>query len=84
MIEGRGHRAWRSDLLWSIGLGVAYYVAAQLSLNLGWVGQNIPPPEGSSCRRVFTLAGIGESVPLEPDTDAALARILSGTSDTSS
>jgi PAS domain S-box-containing protein len=43
MIEGRGLRAWRSDLLWSIGLGVAYYVAAQLSLQLALVGENITP-----------------------------------------
>jgi anti-anti-sigma factor len=57
-----------------------------LAGSLRWRGQELilAVPEGSSCRRVFTLAGIGDSVPLEPDTDAALARILSGTSDTSS
>jgi PAS domain S-box-containing protein len=43
MIEGRGLRAWRSDLLGAIGLGVAYYLAAQLSLHLALVGENITP-----------------------------------------
>jgi PAS domain S-box-containing protein len=43
MIEGRGLRAWRSDLLRSVGLGVAYYLAARLSLRLALVGENITP-----------------------------------------
>jgi PAS domain S-box-containing protein len=43
MIEGRGLRTWRSDLLGAIGLGIAYYLAAQLSLQLALVGENITP-----------------------------------------
>src|SRR6185503_7861903 len=43
MSESRNLRDWRSDLIWSIGLGVAYYVAAQLSLRLALVGENITP-----------------------------------------
>jgi anti-anti-sigma factor len=51
-----------------------------LAGSLRWRGQELilAVPEGSSCRRVFTLAGIGDSVPLEPNTDTAVARILSG------
>jgi PAS domain S-box-containing protein len=43
MSESRNLRDRRSDLIWSIGLGVAYYVAAQLSLRLALVGENITP-----------------------------------------
>ena len=43
MTDGRGLRAWRTDVLGSIGLGVAYYLAAQLSLHLALVGENITP-----------------------------------------
>jgi PAS domain S-box-containing protein len=43
MIEARRLRGWRSDLIGSIGLGIAYYVAAQLSLRLALVGENITP-----------------------------------------
>ena len=43
MIEGRRLRGWQTDLLGSIGLGVAYYLAAQLSLHLALVGENITP-----------------------------------------
>jgi PAS domain S-box-containing protein len=43
MIEARGRRGWRSDLLRSIGLGVGYYLAATLSLRLALVGENITP-----------------------------------------
>jgi PAS domain S-box-containing protein len=43
MSESRDLQDWRSDLLRSIGLGVAYYVAAQLSLRLALVGENITP-----------------------------------------
>jgi PAS domain S-box-containing protein len=43
MIEGRGLRGWRSDLLRSIGLGIAYYLAARLSLSLALVAENITP-----------------------------------------
>ncbi|MBA3738232.1 MAG: MASE1 domain-containing protein [Actinobacteria bacterium] len=32
-----------SDLVGSIGLGIAYYLAAQLSLRLALVGENITP-----------------------------------------
>jgi anti-anti-sigma factor len=55
-----------------------------LAGSLRWRGQELilAVPEGSSCRRVFTLAGIGDSVPLEPNTETAVARILSSGSDT--
>jgi PAS domain S-box-containing protein len=43
MSEGPRLRGWRSDLIGSIGLGVAYYLAAQLSLRLALVGENITP-----------------------------------------
>jgi integral membrane sensor domain MASE1 len=43
MSESRNLRDWRSDLIWSIDLGVAYYLAAQLSLRLALVGENITP-----------------------------------------
>ena len=43
MSESQDLQDWRSDLLRSIGLGVAYYVAAQLSLRLALVGENITP-----------------------------------------
>ena len=43
MSESRDLQDWRSDLIRSIGLGVAYYVAAQLSLRLALVGENITP-----------------------------------------
>jgi PAS domain S-box-containing protein len=43
MSESRDLQGWRSDLIRSIGLGVAYYVAAQLSLRLALVGENITP-----------------------------------------
>ena len=39
----RDLRNWRSDLVMSIALGVAYYLAAQLSLRLALVGENITP-----------------------------------------
>jgi hypothetical protein len=38
MIEGRNLRDRRSDLIRSIGLGIAYFVAAQLSLRLAHRG----------------------------------------------
>jgi PAS domain S-box-containing protein len=43
MSESRDLRDWRSELIRSIGLGVAYYLAAQLSLRLALVGENITP-----------------------------------------
>ena len=43
MSEGPRLRDWRSDLIRSIALGVAYYLAAQLSLRLALVGENITP-----------------------------------------
>jgi PAS domain S-box-containing protein len=43
MTEGRRPRGWQTDLLGSIGLGLAYYLAAQLSLHLALVGENITP-----------------------------------------
>ena len=43
MSEGPRLRNWRSDLVMSIALGVAYYLAAQLSLRLALVGENITP-----------------------------------------
>jgi PAS domain S-box-containing protein len=43
MSEGPKRRDWRSDLITSIALGVAYYLAAQLSLQLALVGENITP-----------------------------------------
>ena len=43
MNGGRGLRAWRADLLGAIALGAAYYLAAQLSLQLALVGENITP-----------------------------------------
>ncbi len=43
MSASRDLQDWRSDLIRSIGLGVAYYVAAQLSLRLALVGENITP-----------------------------------------
>ena len=43
MSESRDLQGWRSDLIRSIALGVAYYVAAQLSLRLALVGENITP-----------------------------------------
>jgi PAS domain S-box-containing protein len=43
MIEGRRRREWWPDLIRSIGLGIAYYLAAQLSLRLALVGENITP-----------------------------------------
>jgi anti-anti-sigma factor len=47
-----------------------------LAGSLRWRGQElvIAAPEGSSCRRVLTLAGIEGSVALEPTEEAALAR----------
>ena len=50
-----------------------------LAGSLRWRGQELilSVPEGSRCRRVFTLAGIGDSVPLESDMETAVARILS-------
>jgi integral membrane sensor domain MASE1 len=45
-IEGRNLRDLRdrrSDLIRSIGLGIVYFVAAQLSLRLALVGENITP-----------------------------------------
>ena len=50
-----------------------------LAGSLRWRGQELvlAVPEGSPCRRVFTLAGIGDSVPLEPNVGSAIARIRS-------
>ena len=42
-IEGRRLRGWQTDLLGSIALGLAYYLAARLSLRLALVGENITP-----------------------------------------
>jgi anti-anti-sigma factor len=55
-----------------------------LAGSLRWRGQELvlAVPEGSSCRRLFTLAGIGDSVALEQNTETAVARILSGDSGT--
>ncbi|HEX4941918.1 MAG TPA: STAS domain-containing protein [Actinomycetota bacterium] len=51
-----------------------------LAGSLRWRGQElvIAVPEGASCRRVLTLAGIDGSVALEPTEEAALARFPSG------
>jgi anti-anti-sigma factor len=48
-----------------------------LAGSLKWRGQElvIAAPEGSACRRVLTLAGIGGSVALEASAEAALARL---------
>ncbi len=43
MSEAPRLRNWRTDLVMSIALGVAYYLAAQLSLRLALVGENITP-----------------------------------------
>jgi PAS domain S-box-containing protein len=42
-VRDRRSVEWRSDLIRSIALGVAYYLAAQLSLRLALVGENITP-----------------------------------------
>ncbi len=59
MNEGRVRRAWRSDLLRSVGLGIAYYLAAQLSLQLALVGENITPlwPPTGIALVAFVLRG---------------------------
>jgi anti-anti-sigma factor len=51
-----------------------------LAGSLRWRGQElvIAAPEGSPCRRVLTLAGIGDAVPLEETEEAALARLHAG------
>ncbi len=43
MSEGPRPRDRRTDLIGAIGLGIAYYLAAQLSLRLALVGENITP-----------------------------------------
>jgi anti-anti-sigma factor len=47
-----------------------------LSGSLRWRGQQLvlSVPEGSRCRRVLTLAGIGRSVALEATREAAIDR----------
>jgi anti-anti-sigma factor len=51
-------------------------LVVSLAGSLKWRGQElvIAAPEGSACRRVLTLAGIGGSVALEATEEAALAR----------
>jgi anti-anti-sigma factor len=51
-------------------------LVVSLAGSLKWRGQElvIAAPEGSACRRVLTLAGIGGSVALEATAEEALAR----------
>ena len=42
-IGGRDRSEERADVLRSIALGIAYYLAARLSLQLALVGENITP-----------------------------------------
>ena len=53
---GRGRHQLRSDLIRSVALGVAYFLAARLSLELALVGENITPlwpPTGIACVGLF-------------------------------
>ena len=79
MSEDPRLREWRSDLVGSVGLGIAYYLAAQLSLRLALVGENITPlwpPTG-----IALMVGVGSKVMLETTVDAAVSRLrASGTS----
>lgn len=51
-----------------------------LAGSLRWRGQDLvlAIPEGSRCRRVLSMAGIGGSVKLEATADTARARLRSG------
>jgi len=92
MIEGRGLRRWRSDLLRSIGLGVAYYLAAKLSLRLALVGENITPlwpPTGIALagfvllgRRLWpgvAIAAFAVNLPISVSAAAAATTALGNT-----
>ena len=59
MFLGRSGTEWRSDLLRWLGLGLTYYVAARLSLQLALVGENITPlwPPTGIAVVVFLLRG---------------------------
>jgi len=80
MIEGWQRAEWRSDLLRSIALGIAYGIHLLLSLagRLRWRGQDLAlaAPEDSRYRRVLSMAGIDGSVILETTVDAARRRLL--------
>jgi PAS domain S-box-containing protein len=92
MIEVRRLRGWRSDLIGSIGLGIAYYVAAQLSLRLALVGENITPlwpPTGIALvgfllygRRLWpavTIAAFAVNLPISASAVAAAVTAVGNT-----
>jgi PAS domain S-box-containing protein len=92
MIEGRRLRARQSDLIGSIGLGIAYYVAAQLSLRLALVGENITPlwpPTGIALvgfllygRRLWpavTIAAFAVNLPISASAVAAAVTAVGNT-----
>jgi PAS domain S-box-containing protein len=92
MIEGRGLRGWRTDLLGSIGLGLAYYLAAQLSLHLALVGENITPlwpPTGIALagfllrgRRLWpgvAIAALAVNIPISANVVAAATTAVGNT-----
>lgn len=92
MIESRRLRGWRTDLLRSIGLGLAYYLAAQLSLHLALVGENITPlwpPTGIALagfllrgRRLWpgvALAALAVNLPISVNVVAAATTAVGNT-----
>ncbi len=92
MIEGRRLRGWQTDLLGSIALGLAYYLAARLSLRLALVGENITPlwpPTGIAVvgfllrgRRLWpgvAIAAFAVNLPISANVVAAVATTVGNT-----
>ncbi len=85
-------REWRSDLIGSIGLGIAYYLAAQLSLRLALVGENITPlwpPTGIALagfllwgRRLWPGVAIGAFAVNLPISTSAVAAAVTAVGNT--
>ena len=92
MSEGPRLREWRSDLIGSIGLGIAYYLAAQLSLRLALVGENITPlwpPTGIALagfllwgRRLWPGVAIGAFAVNLPISTSAVAAAVTAVGNT--
>jgi integral membrane sensor domain MASE1/anti-sigma regulatory factor (Ser/Thr protein kinase) len=89
---GRDRPDLRSDLIRSIALGVAYYFAARLSLELALVGENITPlwpPTGIACvgfllfgSRLWPGVAIAAFAVNVPISESALAALVTAAGNT--
>ena len=92
MIGGRDRTELRSDLLRSLALGIVYYLAARLSLELALVGENITPlwpPTGIALvafllfgRHLWPGVALAAFVVNVPISESALAALVTAAGNT--